>query len=418
MKKILLIADANSMYIHELIRAMHQYASDIQVDVLSIAEVKRSPNLANYVYKQSFYFFIRHLGRNKFLSWILQQIKVLYKKFQKEKNYEVKSNSPVNHIHSSIFWYISLWLRIVMTRMTINNILKHKKHYDVIQIHYIGVPFYTLNIYSSLKKIGEKVALFFWGSDLLRIHPKSIQPMNKLISCADQVFFYVPKQVEKMQSFRQDQPMPEINFIRFGLTILEKIKEMSLISKDNLLKILNLKSTKNTIYITLGHNGSKSLQHLKIIKALQNSVFNHIEFLLPMTYDTSESYRNEVCQLLEKSNFKYHLFSEFMSNKQVVALRLLTDIFIQCLETDALSGAMLEHLYAGSIVITGSWLKYKILVDSGVEFKSIENIPQIKIVLNETLNEINKEKFKVQNNREKIWELASWERRINDWLEI
>ncbi len=35
MKKILIVGDANSMYIHELVRSMKHYGEDLQIDVFT-----------------------------------------------------------------------------------------------------------------------------------------------------------------------------------------------------------------------------------------------------------------------------------------------------------------------------------------------------------------------------------------------
>jgi len=89
---------------------------------------------------------------------------------------------------------------------------------------------------------------------------------------------------------------------------------------------------------------------------------------------------------------------------------------IQLQKSDQLSGTMQESLFAGSIVITGSWLPYQVLQDEGVYFKSISEFSELPGKLFEIIQNLNKENQKCSRNRSIIHRFSSWEYTINDWL--
>ena len=82
---------------------------------------------------------------------------------------------------------------------------------------------------------------------------------------------------------------------------------------------------------------------------------------------------------------------------------------------------MLEHLFAGNYVITGTWLPYDSLISRGVELIRISDFEELsgkieQIILEIESGNINYEKIK--HNKEIAWELNSWERNIDMWVKL
>jgi len=98
-------------------------------------------------------------------------------------------------------------------------------------------------------------------------------------------------------------------------------------------------------------------------------------------------------------------------------LRLSTDIAVNIQVSDAFSATVQEQIFAGSIVIAGSWLPYSLLKEQGIYFvetgpdslaESIENcIAEFKVSQAECIN-----------NRERIRILSSWQSAVTDWVNI
>jgi hypothetical protein len=89
-------------------------------------------------------------------------------------------------------------------------------------------------------------------------------------------------------------------------------------------------------------------------------------------------------------------------------LRSVTDVFIQVQRTDQLSASMLEHLYAGSVVITGGWLPYGQLTQRGIRFWTTPSIEQLTSELIACLDQLPERRAAVEANRDLVRRLASW----------
>ena len=62
-------------------------------------------------------------------------------------------------------------------------------------------------------------------------------------------------------------------------------------------------------------------------------------------------------------------------------LAIATDIYLHLRDTDAFSNALKEHVYSGSTVITGTWLKYIELEEMQAPMISIDSIDHLSETL-------------------------------------
>lgn len=304
-----------------------------------------------------------------------------------------------------IFFFTILW---IIKQYLFGN------RYDTIQIHYLKLSYYKLiNLF---KLISNNIVGVFWGSDLFRQKKENYAKLHQICLKCNVINF----STEAMEEFYKKNIsfLPEkikISRCRFGLSNLSIIDSLRNRSKLSLIKCLGISEEYlSKKIITIGYNGKKEQQHLKVIESLKE-LSNKNDYLLffPVTYGKNTMYIDEIKNKALESNFESVFFESYLTDEKVAALRLLSDIFIQVQTTDALSGSTQEHLYAGSFTIVGDWLPYKILKESGVVFNSVRSISEIIDIIELFNSECTDFKEK---NIYAIGMLSSWQYTIKDWV--
>ena len=109
------------------------------------------------------------------------------------------------------------------------------------------------------------------------------------------------------------------------------------------------------------------------------------------------------------------ILTEFMDFQSMAQYAMISDIMLHVQTTDQLSSTMLEEMYAGSIVIAGSWLPYKSLRKKGVYFIDVDTISDIISVLSDVVTNIEQYKEKCRDNAKIIWKYSSWDELAPRW---
>lgn len=320
-------------------------------------------------------------------------------------------------------WYakkIKKGSNFILTIMIFIWILSRRDKYDVIELHYVNLFNRTLIKY--YKKISKKVIAVPWGSDIFRISKRKYSSMKKLLLQCDKINCITESMYQKIFEITDKKITEEkITSCRFGLDCLEEIcllrkKEIPIIELSEILELPV--SNEKTIIITVGSNGSEGQQHLGIIESISKYNFENVFFIFPVTYGINDHYLSQISAALKNLKMPSVLLTEFMTSKQIASLRLLSSFFIQLQITDTLSGAMLEHLYAGSVVITGSWLKYDVLDKMGMYLQKVDHVSEIGDKLHSLISVFDSEKNLTNKNQKAVWELASWEYCLKNWKEL
>jgi hypothetical protein len=76
---------------------------------------------------------------------------------------------------------------------------------------------------------------------------------------------------------------------------------------------------------------------------------------------------------------------------------------------------MQEHLFAGNVVITGSWLPYKVLDDSGIIYWKTESAERLALTLMDVLTQYSEYSNLISGNSSIIGKLSSWPETIKNW---
>ena len=271
--------------------------------------------------------------------------------------------------------------------------------------------------YKAIRNACEQLCLFVAGSDFYRAGNVWLNKKENLISVSDGIGM----EIESVRTdFLSVYPTAKgkVSIVRYGLDYIENCKHLPV--KNEILSKMNI--TNDKIIVLCGHNAAKENQHKQLIDVLtklDDKVLKQCLFIFPMTYgDTSGAYIKEITQMLEKTGLNYHVIKDYLSVQEQAELISITDIHIKVQTTDALSSMLLEVMYAGAVVITGSWLPYQPLCAKGIEYETVDSINEVAGVFTNVVNNLDVYKEKSKNNRNIIYNMSSWDIMAKKWMEL
>jgi hypothetical protein len=388
------------------------------------------------------------LGQNNFLSYLYSALKIHHNDYQitapyiKDLNDESKDESWMYDNQKVVFnphlgYYVYSFLRILFNRYTyiffhylifvegnwkkafhfLFQFLKEQaflkannsfEDFSIAHFHFMQYS-YVRNVFLLPKE--KKIICSFWGSDLLR----TSDHFNH---------FIIQKVLNRAAIITCQTPeMKEIILAKYGRALEDKIRlnlfpldrftyENIDLYRNDELEIQEFKSkfgfhpTKKNILI--GHNGNQSNQQIAVIQELSklnNSKDYHL--IVNLNYGCPPKELEAFKVILEKhliaSNTTYYINQHFYNKKELALSRLATDIFIHVPISDALSGSVLEMLYANTQVITGSWLNYKTFKNANLDYLEIQTIYELielftnPVIANSTASNVNKVKENFNN---------------------
>jgi hypothetical protein len=312
----------------------------------------------------------------------------------------------------SPFLYVSFFKFFNLKKAIRNTFTKNKVkpiflEFDVFNFHLL-----TQNALSYLDFIpkSKKIILSFWGSDLLNPSPNfNPELISKAINRADAITLH---SIE----------MREIFLSKYGRDLFDKV-HIVLVSDDteNLKKIINkiperesiiakFKSKYNIIsnkkLLTIGHSGHDIDNHIKVLKSLsllKEELKEGIAVILPMTYGCSDpNYFKEIKEFCRENNLSCIILDTFLSEDEIIELRIVSEIHIRTPKYDAFSLSLCETICSDNIIVTGAWLPYSRFRFSGAYFFEIDYYYKLTDLIENILNNFNEHRLKHQGNHEKI----------------
>lgn len=268
--------------------------------------------------------------------------------------YNVKSIYRIESAHNKIALF-----RVVLNFISIRRFFRNlssKEHYNVINIHF---PSYEYSFATSfLKKCADFLVLTPWGSDVYRISKIKKLILKHLFNKADYICGIgnrFDKDVRKMFCV----PSDKIVYLSMGSDTIDFfIDNIYNINTDGAKKVLGVD---NSYVITCGYNGSKGQNHSQIIQAIiksRNQLPENLVLFFPFTYAGTQKYRIQLETMLKSNNIHFKFFTEFLSLKDLLILRMATDIFIHVQVSDANSSSLKEYILCDKKVINGAWMQY------------------------------------------------------------
>jgi hypothetical protein len=272
----------------------------------------------------------------------------------------------------------------------------------------------------SFGRVAPRRVITVFGSDFTRLSTFRRSMMAPVFGQATSITFANPA---TMEAFRLHYGFPaeKLSLCRFGLEPLERLMKISTLSVAASLSALGLPAGKTII--TVGYNFNSIQQHLPVMQALSNSheLLKRKEallFVFPLTYGTEKEYLKKLKQALETFPYPFITFESYLSEEDNAHLRRSSDIMLQMQQHDQFSGSMQEYLFAGCLVITGSWLDYRVLSDEGAYFRSVGALSEVGAELNLCLDHLAAEKLKCKANEAVISRLSSWNETMPGWMNL
>ena len=229
---------------------------------------------------------------------------------------------------------------------------------------------------------------------------------------------------DSMQEFREfnmnisDKQMvrlyPPISHFR------KKEFEFNKVKKTLAVKDLGLEP--GLIHLACSSTISSYDQHYKVIDALTFIRDKEkVQLMFLLTYGGSEKEKKKIIKYINEhlASFNVKIFTSFLSVEEIIKYRFATDIYVNMRITDQLAGAVLETVAGGSILITGSWLKYNDFDEQKIQYKKVNDFHELTICLNESINSVAEfEKIYSKENSRKIIEAYAFENISEKWLEL
>ena len=304
------------------------------------------------------------------------------------------------------------------TMADLKSILAQLPVYDVMQLQWIE---WEWAYYSDIIKAKSKILnLNIGGSDFYRASDGERNYKYRIIRCADKILAQTNEIMHNFMAYYGENIADRMVVLPYGIEVLNWINLCENVSKRLLREKFQIPSER--IVVSCGHNAGKAHQHMKMIEALNQlppNVKEKIICVFPMTYPRENNeYISNVRVRLSETNLDYIILTEFMSFQKMAEYAMVSDIMIHVQTTDQLSSAMLEQMYAGSVVIAGKWLPYKSLHDCGIFFVDVDCIDDIMAAVSDVVMNKNQYKEMCIGNRDIIWKNSSWDELAPRWHAI
>lgn len=288
--------------------------------------------------------------------------------------------------------------------------------YEICQIQY------NLELYSgfikTIKQAGKKLVVSIYGSDFYKRNSCQRKIQEKVYAEADAITFSTEETRDKFLEYYGSAYKERTRILRFGCVPLDLIDMLEREDLDESKRHLNIPI--DALVVTCGYNASPRQEHLPVvtsIKKIKGKLPDKILFVFPLTYG-SKQYIWDVESALKDAQIDHKIIKEYMSDEGVARLRRVTDIMINVQKSDQLSCSMQEHLYAGSVVLTGSWLPYRILHKMNAFMLQIDSIHTLGDKLLDVIRNLSLYKNKTHVNKEIIHQLGRWDINMKKWVQF
>lgn len=309
-------------------------------------------------------------------------------------------------------------------------LLIKNRHYNSIHIHDFNRYYFPL--LPIFRLFATKIILTIYGADIyyreapvstrIDVH-KADYYAEKIFNTANVITFVSQEVLDIFDDYYNSRYHGKLKVVRFGLTPLLFIRKLiEQKNKNDIKKYFNIPL--NSIVVVCGAYAAKTQQHQYIIETISRLPDDIVEkcfFMFPLTYGkNAKEVIDLIHEILGARKCNYKILREWLTSDNHAKLRIISDILIHIPTGDTFSGAMMETLYAGNMVITGAWLPYKMLEELGIKLykiKLLSDLPDLLCYVIRNYNDAALNKYR-ENNRDLIWQLCSWEQNMKLWLDL
>lgn len=253
-------------------------------------------------------------------------------------------------------------------------VIKNMGSHVVVNFHYPNMRFLLSFILLRFLKIDVKLSL--WGSDFLKVYGLRRRILQYMIRNCSSLSVASRTMAEiVVSSVGLDHE--RVYVAPFRIPHIESFLSAG--------ASVNHLDGDGAITVLCGTNGSENQQFPSIVNAINLSsaiVRQKAVFLFHMAYggDKTEYILGAV---IPSAVVKFDY--GFYSGADLIGFRRTAQVLVQIQKTDQLSAAMIEHLALGAVVITGSWLPYNDLLDSGVYMYLINDAEELGHAIDDVL---------------------------------
>lgn len=264
-----------------------------------------------------------------------------------------------------------------------------------------------------------KLIMSLWGSDLYRT--AGIQEYVRQFEACKKVTVFTMATPEMRETFLAKfgrDLADKVRLLNYGACNLETIDR---VRERRACGLTRFGIGAGKTVVCIGNSAVAGNQHIPVLRAIAEvkpELLTRIALVLPMTYGLHPDYASEVRQEAAKVGAPVAIIDEFLSDEEIALLRCCADVTIHVPVSDQFSASMCEALYAGSILITGSWLPYSRLRMNHVAFHEIAGVEDVGRKLTEVIENLGCERKRVSQNAEPIRQLMSWDTVTDQWLAL
>lgn len=279
------------------------------------------------------------------------------------------------------------------------------RRFDLVDFHVFTSS--RLPLMRACKSKGIPFDITPWGTDVLRSSREYLDEQAEGFDACRYIKSALSLQdvISEAYGGKYDAKIRTVYWGQTGFEVIDSIGPYAL---GRFRKSLPLEE--GDITVCCGYNAFIAQQHVPILKALgtlPESLRQRIFLLVPMTYPPDPKYVEEVKSVAEKSGLRHKVYDRYMTAEDVAAMRIATDVVVNMQITDAFSGSLQGHLYAGGVLVIGEWLNYPMLDAIGTYYIKT-NFDTLADVLQDVLTKLPEYKRRCRGNREKISGLTSW----------
>jgi len=212
--------------------------------------------------------------------------------------------------------------------------------------------------------------------------------------------------------------MDKIRVLNFGCSGLDSLDDLKSENKKESKQRLGIPV--NSLGIACGYSSDPRQNHMEMINSIlkvRDVLPQDVFLVFPMTYGAQE-YSLQIESYLKKTTLHYKIFNQFLDAYDIARIRKVSDIMINIQDTDQLSCSMLEHMYAGGVIITGGWLPYDILTAKGAFLTTINSIRDVGAELLTIIHKIDDLQKLSIPNKSIVDQMERWDRNIKSWAEF
>lgn len=286
--------------------------------------------------------------------------------------------------------------------------------YDIAHIFFHHHYYYLFT--PIIREKTKKFFLTFFGSDFNQIENFKHRNNQKTVNLLDGVFAtneVLLERIVKKYDFSGNEKESGITFP--FMDILASFEKFVL---NNTHESARRAWGINTRMIVCGYNAAPITRHELIIESLEKieNKLHEFKVVFPMTYgNRGAKTRTVVKEKLKYSSLDSQVLEEFLTVEKLLNLRMAADIFVHIQTRDQMCAAMLEHLAAGSVVITGNWLPYDGLIEKGIFMIRINTPQDLPDALIDVINNLEEYKSKSLVNRAIVFQMFRWETIKINW---